>query len=251
MQWLDAMEGYATVNDWAPAVRLLTRFRAESRGVSGAVVEPWLPVVGAAMGLVAWVLIALCVWLGGARAGTVLAALVVFGFEGWLTAGRRYGAAIRLLESLPDGNAGTEASAYIRLAAFQALLVMKLVSYGVLAATGHGAWLIVTGALSTAAAAHVLGGIRSRPTSDAMEIWRDWGHWLVAAALAVVAGRLSGDGETLPALFSLLVAWLLPAVLGPLLGPEAREPGSTGWLSLAEALSLVVLGIGVLAALAG
>jgi len=192
----------------------------------------------------------LCTWLGGIRAGTELAALAVFGFEGWVTAGRRYGAAIRILESMPDGAAGTEASAYIRLAAFQALLVMKLVSYGVLAATGHGAWLVVTGALSTAPAAHVLGGVRSRPTSDALELWRDWGHWLVAGAVAVVAGRLSGDGEALPALFSLLVAWLLPAILGPLLGPETREPGSTGWLSLAEALALVVLAIGVLAALA-
>jgi hypothetical protein len=168
-----------------------------------------------------------------------------------VTAGRRYGAAIRLLESIPDGAAGSEASAYIRLAAFQAVLVMKLVSYGVLAATGHGAWLAVTGALSTAAATHVLGASRSPSSGEIEDLWRAWGHWVVACAVALVAGRLAGDGEVLPALFSLLVAWLLPGILGPLLGPEVREPGSTGWLSLAEALSLVVLGIGVLAALAG
>jgi hypothetical protein len=199
------------------------------------------------MGLGAWILVLLCVWFGGPRAGAVLAALVVFAYEGWVTAGRRYGAAVRLLESIPDGSGGPETSAYIRLAAFQGLLVMKLVSYGVLAATGHGAWLVVTWAVSAAGAAHGLGAVRSRE-AEVGDLWREWGHWIVACAVAAIAGRLAD--ALLPALFSLLVTLLLPGMLTPLLGPESREPGSLAWLSLAEALALVVLGIGALAALA-
>jgi hypothetical protein len=187
------------------------------------------------------------VWFGGLSAGAVLAALVVFAFEGWVTGGRRYGAAVRLLESLPDGSGGPETSAYVRLAAFQGLIVMKLVCYGVLAATGHGAWLVVTGTVSAAAAAHGLGEEHSSE-ADASDLWREWGHWIVACAVAAVAGRLANS--LLPALFSLLVCLLLPGVLTPLLGAESREPGSLAWLSLAEALALVVLGIGTLAALA-
>jgi hypothetical protein len=93
--------------------------------------------------------------------------------------------------------------------------------------------------------------MRSRAIEDGSELWRQWGHWVVACGVALLAGRLAGGGEVLAALFSLLVAWLLPGILGPLVGPESREPGSTGWLSLAEALALVLLGIGALAALAG
>jgi hypothetical protein len=177
----------------------------------------------------------------------VLAALVVFAFEGWVTGGRRYGAAVRLLESIPDGSSGPETSAYIRLAAFQGVIVMKLVCYGALAATGHGAWLVVTGAVSAAAAAHGLGQTRSHE-ADAADLWREWGHWMVACVVAAVAGRLADS--LLPALFSLLLALLLPGVLTSLLGPESREPGSLAWLSLAETLALIVLGIGTLAALA-
>ena len=235
------------MNDWAPAVRLLTRFRSGGAGAGGGVVLPWFPAVGAGVGLAAWLLIWLCVWFGGPRAGAVLAAVVVFAFEGWVTAGRRYGAAVRLLEGIPDGSAGPETSAYIRLAAFQGLIVLKLVSYGVLAATGHGAWLLVTGAVSAAAAAHGLGQARSRDV-EAGDIWRDWGHWIVAGAIAALAGRVAES--LLPALFSLLVALLLPGMLTPLLGADSREPGSLAWLSLAEALAVVVLIIGALAALA-
>ena len=210
-------------------------------------VLPWFAAVGAATGLAAWILVWLCVWFGGLRAGAVLAALVVLAFEGWVTGGRRYGATVRLLESIPDGSGGPETSAYIRLAAFQGVIVMKLVSYGVLAATGHGAWLVVTGVVSAAAAAHGLDQVRSRE-AEAGDLWREWGHWIVACAVAAVAGRLAN--ALLPALFSLLVALLLPGVLTPLLGPESHEPGSLAWLSLAEALALIVLGIGTLAALA-
>ena len=210
-------------------------------------VLPWFPAVGAATGLAAWALVWLCVWFGGPRAGAVLAAVVVLAYEGWVTGGRRYGAAVRLLESVPDGSGGPETSAYIRLAAFQGLIVMKLVSFGILAATGHGAWLLVTGAVSAAAAAHGLTQTRARE-SDAADIWREWGHWIVACAVAAVAGRLADS--LLPALFSLLVALLLPGALTPLLGPDCREPGSLAWLSMAEALAVVVLGIGALAALA-
>ena len=71
---------------------------------------------------------------------------------------------------------------------------------------------------------------------------------MVACVVAAVAGRLADS--LLPALFSLLLALLLPGVLTSLLGPESREPGSLAWLSLAETLALIVLGIGTLAALA-
>ncbi len=210
-------------------------------------VLPWFPAVGAGTGLAGWVLVWLCVWFGGPRAGAVLAAVVVLAFEGWVTRGQRYGAAVRLLESIPDGTGGPETSAYVRLAAFQGLIVLKLVCYGVLAATGHGAWLLVTGAVSAAAAAHGLSQVRSREV-EAGDVWREWGHWIVAGAIAAVAGRLANS--LLPALFSLLVGLLLPAVLLPLLGSESREPGSLAWLSLAEALAVIILAIGTLAALA-
>lgn len=236
------------MNDWTPAVRLLTRFRPEASGVSAAGVQPWFPAVGAGLGLIAWVLACLCVWFGGPRAGAVLAALCVFVFESWVTGGRRYGATIRLLESVPDGAGGPEASAYVRLAAFQGLIVAKLLCYGVLAATDRGSWLMVTGALSSAAVARDLGSTRSRRSSEAVEVWQEWGHWIVACAVAILAGRL---GEALlPALFSLLLAWLLPGLLQSLLGPDSREPGTLAWLSLAEALALVVLVVGTFAALA-
>jgi len=229
-------------------MRLLTRFHPATAGTSGTATQPWFPAVGAGVGLAAWMLACLCVWFGGPRAGAVLAALCVFAFEGWVTGGRRYGAAVRLLESVPDGAGGPEASAYIRLAAFQGLVVMKLLCYGVLAATDRGAWLVVTGALSSAAVAHSAAAVRPRQSSEAAEVWQTWGHWLVAAAVAAVAGRLGN--ALLPALFSLLLTWILPGVLEPVLGPESREPGTLAWLSLAEALALVVLAVGTLAALA-
>jgi hypothetical protein len=235
------------VNDWAPAVRLLTRFRFGETGTGRGAVLPWFPVVGAGAGLASWILVWLCVWFGGPRAGALVAAAVVFGFAGWATGGRRYGAAVRLLESLPDGSSGPETSAYIRLAAFQGLIVLKLVSYGILAATGRGAWLVVAGAVSAAAAAHVLGQSRPRE-ADAGDLWREWGHWIVAAGVAAVAGRLAN--ALLPALCSVLVALLLPGVLVPVLGRDSNEPGSLAWLSMAEALELVILAIGALAALA-
>ncbi len=237
------------MNDWAPAVRLLTRFRVEAAGQQGVAVGPWLPAVGAALGLAGWVVTVLCGWFGGPRAGVVLAAVGVFVFEAWVTAGRRYGATVRLLENLPENLGGSEAGVYIRVAAFQAVLALKLVAYGVLAATGCGAWLMVTGALGAAAAAQLLsrGGGRGFETTLA-EAWREWGHWIVASLVAVLAGRLAG--ELLAALLSLVLAWLLSGFLGSLAGAEGRQAGSTGWLGVAEAVSLVVLAIGVLAGLA-
>lgn len=236
------------MNDWSPALRLLTRFDpgADNAGVGPPL--PWFPAVGAGLGLAGWILAALGVWLFGPLAGAAVAAVAMLLVEGWATGGRRYSATVRLLESLGEGGGSAETGAYLRLTAFQGLVALKLACYAVLAGTQRGAWLMVAGALSAAAVAHASGALRSSHRGDAAAFWEDWGHWLVALAVAVVAGRLAG--AVLPALFATLLAWILPGPLTALLGPECREAGSTAWLGLAEALALVVLAIGALAALA-
>ncbi|NLF17638.1 MAG: hypothetical protein GX595_10325 [Lentisphaerae bacterium] len=235
------------MNDWAPAMRLLTRFEPGAERSGGGFALPWFPAVGAGLGLAGWVLAALAVWLFGPRAGAAVAAVAILIFEGWATGGRRYTATVRLLEGFSEGAANAETSAYLRLAAFQGILVLKLACYGVLAGTHRGAWLMVVGALSAAAAVHASAVLRPSHRAGAEALWEDWGHWLAAAGVAVIAGRLAG--ALLPGLFAASLCWILPAPLAGLLGPDCREAGSTAWLSLAEALALVVLVVGALAAL--
>ncbi|MBN2450573.1 MAG: hypothetical protein JXR77_09285 [Lentisphaeria bacterium] len=231
--------------NWDVAWGWVSRFGPEG-AAGGSEAAAWLPVAGALMGLTLGVLAHFCLWLGGPRAGTVLAALAVLALEWWLTSGRRVRALAALLEAAGRGSATVVEDAYLCMAVFQGLMLLKLLAVAVLSATGRGVWLMVAhGVAATVLGDGLRRGGEGGSSASSGGVLAPWVSGLLVVALG---GWLSG--LALAALLALAGGWCAAAVLGRFgVRPDSRG-GPWGGVVLEGVVEAVVF-LGALVVFAG
>jgi hypothetical protein len=188
-------------------------------------------VVGVLAAGAAW----LCHWLAGAIAGALLGGMLVPSFLWWLTRARGLRALLSVAQSQEDSAARPD-DYLLRLAAFQAILAIKLLATGLLIHSGATLWLFVVWLLVGSVFAEEMGSaLGTREGQAAAPSWQ----WGATAVGSIVAGGLLG--QFMGALLLVVVIWLgRPAARRWLAGHADLHGIAFSWL-LAEATETAVL----------
>ena len=230
------------MKQWKVAASVLTRFQCPGDDQGNETDSGmWFPLIGAVSGAFLMVIMAVstAAWGKGA-VGALLAALVVFAAEAWLTRGRRYAGLIETLEQEFPSNSQM-VGFYVRLSVFQSMVLLKIFALLVLAAHGQMAWLILVFALAGMTAVDCGAGksgasITSRNAAA--------GSWVMGLAVALLVGVALG--RPMPALAAAAGTWLAPLAMLRILGVEGHV-GERWSAAMEEVVILGTLLIGALA----
>jgi hypothetical protein len=154
--------------------------------------------IGAAASVAAWLLY----WLAGPIAGALLGGMLVPPFLWWLTRGRGLRALLAVAQSQEAAISRAD-DYFLRMAAFQAILVVKLLATGLLIHAGATPWLFIVWLLVGSVFAEEMGAALG--TRDGQATAPSW-HWGAAAVGSILAGGILG--QFMGALFLVVLVWL-------------------------------------------
>ncbi|MBT7303599.1 MAG: hypothetical protein HN849_28985 [Victivallales bacterium] len=193
-----------------------------------------LPLVLAAglIGLDAALVGGLCWWLGGPVAGALLGGLLVPTALWWLTRGRGLQSLYAVVQGGGTG-LGRADEVSLRMAAFHALLLLKMLCTGLLVGAGAALWLFIAWLLAGVVLADEWASREGSGTAGR-------GSWLVVGVGCILAGGLSG--QFVGPLFLTVLVWLGLPVARRWLAPRCELPPTAfSWLLVEVAETLVLL----------
>jgi len=197
-----------------------------------------LPLVLAAglVGLAGAIAGGLCGWLGGPVAGALLGGLLVPTSLWWLTRGRGLQALYAVVQGTGTG-LGRADELSLRMAAFHALLLLKMLCTGLLVGAGAALWLFIAWLLAGVVLADEWAAREGSGTAGRLP-------WLVVGVGCILAGGCLG--QFVGALFLTVLVWLGLPVLRRWLAPRCELPGYAFTWLLVEVAETVVLLLAVL-----
>lgn len=229
------------------AIQLLTRFsfpqRSEEELDEGTLLF-CLPLVGLGMGVIVCALGYLLPWVTGRVLGAVIGGLAIPAVLCWLRAGRDVRGMIWFLDRLPAPPESATAAVYVKVSAFQALVLVKVGCIAALLYQRQAAWLIPAVVLGTASFADMTSARLAQATAKAPGPWHVWArHWLVAALVTLIVSGVTR--HFMAGVFALVIAWLASPALEKWLAHSA-EAGERARRAAAELVEIGLLAVGLL-----
>lgn len=208
-------------------------------------VLPYFPLIGLLVGLCLWGAAALLGWIATPVVAGFLGALLIPALGWGLDGGRMLVGVMTVVDRWEQGAAspsGRTLRPYGALIFLQGAFLTKAVTVGLLIHAGAAVWLVASVVIGTAALAESAVGQPKVARWSPGARFANW--WLVAGAVALVAGGMAGFA--VGGLVAGIVAWLaVPTVAAAMQERIGAGGAETSWC-LREVAETVTLVAGVL-----